>query len=181
MSGTTDPDDDLLAVEAFRDLAKAADRLGTTLQATELRQKTHAEAQARAATEAVQAAKAALGASQNALQASQTQIRTQLLWTSLGALGVVLVAFVGGFRVGQSAGWDEGHAAAYETAHNAAADASWANTPNGQRALALDRLGSLGLVVACSQPGWRVSVQKGDRVCFVDKAPDGKLYGWTIP
>ena len=181
MSNTTDPDDDLLAVEAFRDLAKAADRLGTTLQATEQRQKAHAEAQTKAATKALQAARTVLGASQNALQASQTQIRTQLLWTGLGALGVVLVAFVGGFRFGQSSGWDEGHAAGYASAIASNADASWANTPNGQRALALDRLGSLAKLVECSQPGWRVSVQKGDRVCFVDKAPDGKLYGWIIP
>ena len=181
MSGTTDPDDDLLAVEAFRDLAKAADRLGTTLQATEQRQKTHAEAQTRAATEMLSSARAVLGASEIALEAAKARAGINLLWTGLGALGVVLVAFLAGQHFGQSAGWDEGHAAGYATAHNETDAASWANTPNGQRALALDRQGSLNLVVACSQPGWRVSVQKGDRVCFVDKAPDGKLYGWIIP
>lgn len=177
----TDPDDDLLAVEAFRDLARAADRLGTTLQATELRQKTHAEAQTKAATEALQAARAALGASETALEAAKARAGINLLWTGLGALGVVLVAFLAGQHFGQSAGWDEGHATGYASAISNNADASWANTPNGQRALALDRQGSLAKLVECSQPGWRVSVQKGDRVCFVDKASDGKLYGWTIP
>ncbi len=179
MSGTDDADE--LGLQAFHDMAQAVNRLGATLQATEQRQKAQTEAQTRAATESLQAAKAALGASENALEASKAQIRSSLLWTALVALGVVLVAFVGGVRFGQASGWDEGHAAGYASAVSNNTDASWANTPSGQRALALDRAGSLGKLVECSQPGWRVTVQKGDRVCFVDKAPDGKLYGWTIP
>ena len=178
----SDTDDEAeLGIQAFHDMAQAVNRLGTTLQATEQRQKTHAEAQAKAANEILQAARGVLGASENALEASQAQIRSSLIWAVLIALGVVLVAFVGGFRVGQSAGWGEGHAAGYASAISNNADASWANTPNGQRALALDRQGSLAKLVECSQPGWRITPQKGDRVCFVDKAPDGKLYGWVIP
>ena len=178
----SDTDDEAeVGIQAFHDMAQAVNRLGTTLQATEQRQKVHAEAQAKAATEILQAARGVLGASENALEASQAQIRSSLIWAVLIALGVVLVAFVGGFRVGQSAGWDEGHAAGYASAISNNADASWANTPNGQRALALDRQGSLAKLVECSQPGWRVATQKGDRVCFVDHAPDGKLYGWTLP
>ena len=177
----SDTDDDLLGIQAFQDMTRAVDRFGATLQATEQRQKTHAEAQTRAANETLQAAKAALGASENALEASKAQIRSSLIWAALVALGVVLVAFVGGFRFGQSSGWDEGHAAGYAGAISNNADASWANTPSGQRALALDRQGSLGKLVECSQPGWRISTQKSERVCFVDKAPDGKLYGWTVP
>ncbi len=57
-------------------MTQAVDRFGITLQATEQRQKTHAEVQTKAATETLQAARAALGASQNALQASQAQIRS---------------------------------------------------------------------------------------------------------
>jgi len=177
----SDTDDDLLGVEAFQDMTQAVNRLGATLQDTEQRQKTHAEAQAKAATEILQAVRGALGASENALEASQAQIRTSAFWIGLAALGLVLVAFAGGFRVGQGSGWKEGHAAGYDTAHSEANAASWANTPNGQRALALDRQGSLSKLVECSQPGWRIATQKGDRVCFVDRAPDGKLYGWTIP
>jgi hypothetical protein len=179
VSGTDDADE--LGLQAFQDMTQAVNRLGATLQDTEQRQKAQTDAQARAAKESLQAARAALGASQNALEASQTQIRSSMLWAALVALGVVLVGFAGGFRIGQSSGWDEGHAAGYASAISNNADASWANTPNGQRALALDRAGSLGKLVECSQPGWRITAQKGDRVCFVDKAPDGKLYGWTIP
>ncbi len=178
----SDTDDDAeLGLQAFHDMTQAVNRLGATLQATEQRQKTHAEAQTKAATEILQAARGALGASQNALEASQAQIRSSLIWAVLIALGVVLVAFVGGFRFGQSSGWEEGHAAGYASAISNNADASWANTPSGQRALALDRQGSLSKLVECSQPGWRITMQKGDRLCFVDRAPDGKLYGWTIP
>lgn len=170
-----------LGIQAFHDMAQAVNRLGTTLQATEQRQKAHAEAQAKAATEILYAARQAAGASQEALQASQTEIRISLLWTGLAALSVLLLASVVAFYAGQSSGWHEGHAAGYASAISNNADASWANTPNGQRALALDRQGSLAKLVECSQPGWRITPQKGERVCFVDKAPDGKLYGWVIP
>ena len=140
MSNTTDPDDDLLGVEAFRDMTRAVDRFGAALQATEQRHKTHAEAQTKAANQALQAAQMALRASQEALQASQTQIRSSLLWTGLAALSVLLLASVLAFYLGQSSGWDQGHAAGYATAHNETDAASWANTPNGQRAYALDLL-----------------------------------------
>lgn len=74
----SDTDDDLLGIQAFQDMTRAVDRFGATLQATEQRQKTHAEAQTKAATETLQAAKAALGASENALEASKAQIRSSL-------------------------------------------------------------------------------------------------------
>jgi hypothetical protein len=180
-SAHDDTDDDELGLQAFHDMTQAVNRLGTTLQTTEQRNQVHAAAQTKAATEALRAAREALEASQNALEASKAQIRTGLLWAGSVALGVVLVAFVGGFRIGQDTGWDQGHAAGYASAISSNADASWANTPSGQRALGLDRLGSLAKLVECSQPGWRVTVQKGEHICFVDKAPDGKLYGWTIP
>lgn len=176
-------DDDLLGIEAFERMTQAVDRFGITLQATEQRQKTHAEVQTKAATETLQAARAALGASQNALQASQAQIRSSLLWTGLAALSVLLVASLLAFYAGQSSGWHEGHAAGYASAISNNADASWASTPNGQRAFALDRLGSLNKLVACSEAGWKVEKRKEGRICFPfhEKEPDGPLNGWLIP
>jgi hypothetical protein len=178
VSGT---EDDLLGIEAFERMTQAVDRFGITLQATEQRHKTHADAQTKAATETLQAARAALGASQNALEASQAQIRSSLLWTGLAALSVLLLASVLAFYAGQSSGWDQGHAAGYASARDETAAASWANTPNGQRALALDRLGSLNKLVACSEAGWKIEKRKESRVCFAEKAPDGTLTGWLIP
>ena len=179
----SDTDDDLLGIEAFQHLTRAVDRFGATLQATEQRQKTHADAQAKAATEILQAARGVLGASENALEASKARTGINLLWTGLGALGVVLVAFIAGQRSGQSSGWDQGHAAGYTSARDEIAAASWASTPNGQRAFALDRLGSLNKLLACSEAGWKVEKRKEGRVCFPfhEKEPDGPLNGWLVP
>jgi hypothetical protein len=174
-------DDDLLGIQAFQNMTQAVDRFGSTLRASEEGYRTHTAAQKQATAQALQAAQTALAASQNALQASKTEIRSSLLWTGLAALGVLLAASGGAFYLGEASGWDQGHAAGYATAHNEAEAASWANTPNGQRALALDRLGSLNLIVACSEPGWRIEKQKAGRVCFAGSTPDGKISGWFIP
>lgn len=177
----SDTDDEVLGLEAFENMTRAVDRFGATLQATEQRQKTHAEAQGQAATKALQAAQTALAASQNALQASKTEIRSSLLWTGLAALSGLLLASVLAFYAGQSSGWDQGHAAGYATARSETDAASWANTPNGQRAYALDRLGSLNKLAACSETGWRIEKRKEGRACFADKQADGALNGWLIP
>jgi hypothetical protein len=173
--------DDDLGIQAFQNMTQAVDRFGTTLRTSEEGYRTHTAAQKQAAAQALQAAQTALAASQNALQASKTEIRSSLLWTGFGALGVLLAASGLAFYLGQSSGWDQGHAAGYVSARDETAAASWANTPNGQRALALDRLGSLSLVVACSEPGWRIEKQKNGRVCFAGGTPDGKISGWFIP
>ena len=172
---------DELGIQAFRNLTEAVDRFGTTLKDAEEGHKTHNAAQKQAAATALKAAETALEASQAALQASRTQIRSSLLWAGLGALGVLLVASGLAFYLGHSSGWDQGQAAGYASARDETAAASWANTPNGQRALALDRLGSLNLVVSCSRPGWRIENQKNGRVCFAGNTPDGKVSGWFIP
>lgn len=107
----------------------------------------------------------------------------RLLWTGLAALSVLLVASLLAFYAGQSSGWHEGHAAGYASAISNNADASWASTPNGQRAFALDRLGSLNKLVACSEAGWKVEKRREGRICFPfhEKEPDGPLNGWLIP
>lgn len=173
--------DDELGIQAFRNLTAAVDRFGTTLTTAEESHKTHDDAQKQAAATALKAAETALEASQAALQASRTQIRSSLLWTGFGALGVLLVASGLAFYLGHSSGWDQGQAAGYASARDEIAATSWANTPSGQRALALDRLGSLNLVVSCSEPGWRIENQKDRRVCFAGSTPDGKISGWFIP
>ncbi len=173
--------DDELGIQAFRNLTEAVDRFGTTLKAAEEGHKTHDAAQEQATAKALQAAQTALQASQTALQASRTQISSSLLWAGFGALAMLLVASALAFYFGHSSGWGQGHAAGYASARDEAAAASWANTPNGQRALALDRLGSLNLVIACSEPGWRIEKQKNSRVCFAGSTLDGKISGWFIP
>jgi len=126
------------------------------------------------------ALKQATGASQKALQASQTEIRSSLLWTGLTAFLIVLVAFGGGYFFGQRAGWDTGHADGYQKARNQEAAASWANTPAGQRAYGLDQLGSLDMLALCKGDGWTTERQKGGTVCFPKLDAKGNLSGWYI-
>lgn len=127
------------------------------------------------------ALKQATGASQKALQASQTEIRSSLLWTGLTSFLIVLVAFGGGYFFGQRSGWDTGHADGYQKARNQEAAASWANTPAGQRAYGLDQLGSLDLVSQCMGHDWQRSTQDGKRVCFPQADAKGNMAGWYIP
>ena len=126
------------------------------------------------------ALKQATRASQEALQASQAKIRSSLLWTGLMAFLIVLVAFGGGYFVGQRSGWDTGHADGYQKARNQEAAASWANTPAGQRAYGLDQLGSLDMLALCKGDGWTTERQKGGTVCFPKTDAKGNLSGWYI-
>jgi hypothetical protein len=127
------------------------------------------------------AIKQATGASQKALQASKTEIRSSLLWTGLTAFLIVLVAFGGGYFVGQRSGWDTGHAEGYQKARNQEAAASWANTPAGHRAYGLDRQGSLDLLTMCRGNGWTTERQKGGTVCFPYADAKGNVTGWYLP
>ena len=180
--GDDQADDEVeLGIQAFQHVALAVDRLGTALATAEQRHRAQVINQDQANVKALQAADMAFTASQNALQAAKVEIRSSLLWTGLTALGVVLAGCTAAFYLGQSSGWDQGQAAGYASSRNETAAAAWANTPNGQRALALDRLGSLNKLVACSEAGWRIEKRKEGRACFVDKAPDGSLNGWLIP
>lgn len=132
-------------------------------------------------TEMRAALKQATGASQKALQASQTEIRSSLLWTGLTAFLIVLVAFGGGYFFGQRSGWDTGHADGYQKARNQEAAASWANTPSGQRAYGLDQLGSLDMLALCKGDGWTMERQKGGTVCFPNANARGNVAGWYLP
>ncbi|QQX92819.1 replication protein (plasmid) [Gluconobacter sphaericus] len=127
------------------------------------------------------ALKQATEASQVALQASQTEIRSSLLWTGLTGLLTVLVAFGGGYFLGQRSGTEKGQAEGYQAARNEQAAASWANTPAGQRAYGLDRRGSLDMLSLCQGNGWTTERQKGGTVCFPNADAKGQVMGWYLP
>jgi len=121
------------------------------------------------------------GASQKALQASQTEIRSSLLWTGLTAFLIVLVAFGGGYFFGQRSGTAKGQAEGYQAARDEKAAISWANTPAGQRAYALDQLGNLDLVTQCQGLGWRIERQHGQNYCYPYLDTRQMVHGWAIP
>lgn len=107
--------------------------------------------------------------------------RSAASWAVLGALAGILVAGGAGYWRGHTGGREIGLAEGYRAAVNANAAASWANTPNGQIALALDRAGSLSLLAQCSNQGWKVETIQGRRLCIVRPVKDGSIYGWTLP
>lgn len=171
--------DDGLA--AFDQLGREMAETNRLLRAARSDQATRNQQEQALSAEMKTALKQATGASQKALQAAQAEIRSSLLWTGLTALLIVLVAFGGGYFFGQRAGWDTGNAEGYQKARNQEAAASWANTPSGQRAYGLDRLGSLDMLALCKGDGWTMERQKGGTVCFPKLGAKGNLSGWYIP
>ena len=168
-------------IQAFNQLAEAVTGLQSRLVDLEL-------GLGRKAAQALEAASTARTAAQNATQAAErAQDATRAdarSWTAYAALivaGSVLSAGIVGYVLGERAGQATGEAAGYRTARTEAAAASWANTPAGQAALALDRVGSVDRLVQCGGQGWKVVVQSGRRVCYPSAAADGKVYGWTLP
>ncbi|NHO43332.1 replication protein [Acetobacter fabarum] len=171
--------DDGLA--AFDQLGREMAETNRLLRAVRSDQATRNQQEHALSVEMQTALKQATGASQKALQASQTKIRASLLWAGLTAFLIVLVAFGGGYFFGHWSGWDTGHADGYQKARNQEAAASWANTPAGQRAYALDQLGSLDLVSQCMGHDWQRSTQNGKRVCFPQADAKGNMAGWYLP
>ena len=82
---------------AFDQLGREMAETNRLLRAVRSDQATRNQQEQALSTEMRTALKQATGASQKALQASQTEIRSSLLWTGLTAFLIVLVAFGGGF------------------------------------------------------------------------------------
>uniref|UniRef100_UPI003B5B9C03 replication protein n=1 Tax=Novacetimonas labruscae TaxID=3229898 RepID=UPI003B5B9C03 len=171
--------DDGLA--AFDQLGREMAETNRLLRAVRSDQATRNQQEHTLSAEIQTALRQATGASQKALQASQTEIRSSLLWTGLTAFLIVLVAFGGGYFFGQRSGWDTGQAEGYQKARNQEAAASWANTPAGQRAYGLDRRGSLDLLSLCQGNSWTTERQKGGTVCFPNADAKGNVTGWYLP
>ena len=80
-------------------------------------------------------------------------------------------------RTGAKSGYDAGYGAGYTEAKDEKAAAAWANTPQGKSAYLLAQTGSLDALVNCNQPGW----SRSKNFCYVQAAPDKKIYGWVLP
>ena len=74
---------------------------------------------------------------------------------------------------GERTGYAIGYEAARNKYENAAAMASWANTPDGRLAYGLAKGGSLRELATCSGRGW---VQR-EGMCY----PSSKTHGWRLP
>ena len=112
--------------------------------------------------------------------ASNTATKRMWQWAA-GCIVVASMCF-GGFgwymhSTGSSSGYALGYGTGYNEAKDEKAAAAWANTPEGQAAYRLAQAGSIRDLARCSGQGWK----RENGFCFVQTAPDGKIYGWRLP
>ena len=135
-----------------------------------------AAAQARAAaaetTKALSHAVSA-AATASAKKAAGAQMLKWAMGCFLAALGCIATIGWWAHGKGQREGYAVGYEAARDKCENAAALASWANTPEGQLAYGLAKAGSLRELATCSGHGWF----ERDGICY----PSPKAHGWRLP
>jgi hypothetical protein len=101
-------------------------------------------------------------------------------WASIGvglALLSLLVVAIWQHRQGEAKGQAEGENAAKRECAYATAVGSWALTPDGQRAYALEKVGSLHDLVNCTGRGLE---RKGDW-CVVQTDRGKPVHRWRLP
>ncbi len=116
--------------------------------------------------------------------ANHTASKQMWQWAA-GCLAVAFLAF-GGFgwylhSTAYDAGYNSGYGFGYAEAKDEKAAAAWANTPEGKTAYRLAQAGSLGALIHCNQPGWKI--EKG--LCYphsvTKKDGSAEVYGWRLP
>ena len=180
MSGDLVDDQEFDGLEEFNRMAVAMQSLESRMVLLDTGLGSKVSQAEQAATKAETAAESAKEAAEHAKATAAANARASASWAVLGALAGILVAGGAGYWLGHSSGQETGRTEGYKTALDEKAAASWANTPSGQLALALDKSGDLSALLNCSKPGWKSIVQSGRRVCFPHLAPDGQ-YGWLLP
>jgi hypothetical protein len=168
-------------VEAFNRMTCAMDRLGSILATVDERQQGRRFREDQEASTVLLAASEAKAAAQAAHHLAAARARSLAAWVAGGVLAGVLVAGGAGYWIGHVSGRESGLAEGYQAARNEQAAATWANTPSGKLAFAMDRAGSLSMVEDCTNHGWKVEIRNGQRMCLVQPASDGSTYGWVLP
>lgn len=168
-------------IQAFTRLTGAVQDLQSHLGTLEQGLGDKAAAAGKAASTAAQAAKRTEAAATAAREVALAGARSWTAYAACIVAGTVLVAGVIGYVLGEQAGQATGQAAGYRAARDEQAAASWANTPAGRTALALDRAGSLSMLAQCTNQGWTAETIHGRRICVVRALKDGSIYGWTLP
>jgi len=154
-------------------IAKAAADATKTVRAT-------AEAQVAAAREETRRAMADAvrdGAIQVAEEVASTE---RLKWVSIGfALGLfaLLIVALWQHRQGETQGRAVGEAEAKRSCAYVTKIASWANTPAGQRAFELEKVGSLHDLVNCSAKG----LERKAEWCLVQNDRGRTVFRWRLP
>ena len=168
-------------IEAFNRMTDAMQGLQTRMGALEIGLGSKVAQAERAASKAETAAVNAKQTAEHAEATARASARSAAFWAVLGAVAGLLGAGGAGYWLGHSSGRENGLADGYRTALGENAAASWANTPNGQLALALDKAGSLSMLAQCTSQNWKAETRDGRRFCF--PMPDAKqnVTGWRLP
>jgi hypothetical protein len=136
-----------------------------------------AAAQISAAMETAKAAVSrAMAEASAAVAKRESQRMNPLKWATacvVAATGCLTLVAWFAYSHGQIAGFANGSAVARRQYANAAALASWANTPEGELGYALAKAGSLRDLATCSGRGW---VERAE-VCYAMS----KAQGWRLP
>ena len=168
-------------VEAFNRMADAVQGLQSRLGALDAGMGSKVAQAERAASKAETAAVNAQRTAEHAEATARAIARSAASWAALGAVAGLLVAGGAGYWLGHASGQETGLAGGYRAAMDEKAAASWANTPTGQLALALDKAGSLNQLARCVGQGWTPAVQNGRRVCYPAATAGKAVDGWYLP
>jgi len=138
-----------------------------------------AEAESRAAGARVRselAESVAKAAREIADRAANTK-RSQWIAVCLVVAASTFIAVAGwAFGAGRRSGFDAGRVEGYAAARDEKAAAAWANSPEGQLAFALAKVGSIRELALCSGRGWR-----RDGGYCVARPEKGVFFGWRLP
>ncbi len=168
-------------IQAFTDMTATMKRLGGRLDGFEKGLASKVSSAEQAAAKAESAAQKASQVVKHAEATARASARHLIAWAILVSLAGVLVIGGAAYWLGHDSGRESGLADGYATARDEQAAASWANTPSGRLAFALDRAGSLSMLAQCSNQGWKAETISNRRVCIVRPIQDGIVYGWTLP
>ena len=169
-------------IEAFNRMAGAVQDLQSRLAALDAGMGRKVAQAEQAASKAETAAVNAQMTAQHAEATARAVARSAASWAILGAVAGLLVAGGAGYWLGHASGRENGLADGYRGALDENAAASWANTPTGRLALALDQAGSLDQLARCNGQGWTPAVQAGRKVCYPNATPGkASVGGWYLP
>ncbi|MDD5540194.1 MAG: hypothetical protein PHG61_05835 [Candidatus Marinimicrobia bacterium] len=116
--------------------------------------------------------------------ANHTAQKQMYQWAA-GCLAVGFLAFgLFGWYIhskAYEAGYNSGYGVGYAEAKDEKAAAAWANTPEGKAAYRLAQAGSIGSMIHCNQPGWKIE----NGLCYphyvTKKNGSAEIYGWRLP
>jgi hypothetical protein len=106
---------------------------------------------------------------------AQVATRQMFQW-AIAAIIIAGLALGLTFWYGHSTGIESGKAIGYADAKDEKAAAAWANTPQGQQAYWLAKVGSIDTLAKCSGKGWKIE----NGLCYPFPAGDQKVYPWKI-